>query len=142
MCHVSLLRASHKRLEEENKQLKSQVVKLEQGLQELATNSEPTCVDFVMNNFDQHKKDQDVWMSPSFYSHPRGYKMCLAVHANGYGDGEGTHVSVFVYIRRGEYDNILRWPFQGTITIGVGGDKDLLNFTKTSKILLRPLKFY
>jgi TNF receptor-associated factor 4 len=125
VCHVSLLTASHKKLEEENKQLKTQVVKLEQSLQELTTDSEPTCVDFVMNNFDQHKKDKDVWISPSFYSHPHGYKMCLAVYANGLDDGKGTHVSVYVYIRRGEYDNILRWPFQGTIPICVLGEHEL-----------------
>ena len=128
--HVSLLTASHKRLEEENKQLKIQVVKLEQSVQELTTNSEPTCVDFVMNNFNQHKKDKDIWLSPSFYSHPRGYKMCLAVYANGVGEGEGTHVSVFVYIRRGEYDNILRWPFQGTIPICVFGQELFANLPR------------
>ena len=123
VSHVSLLSASHKRLE-------VQVVKLEQSLQELTTNSEPTCVDFVMSNFDQHKRDKDVWMSPSFYSHPRGYKMCLAVFANGHGEGEGTHVSVFVYIRRGEYDNILRWPFQGTIPICVLGQGFFANLPR------------
>ena len=117
VAHVSLLTVSHKRLEEENKQLKTQVVKLEQSLLELTTNSVPTCVDFVMNDFDQHKEDEDFWISPPFYSHPQGYKLCLAVAANGNGEGEGTHLSVFIYIRRGEYDNILRWPFQGTIMI-------------------------
>jgi TNF receptor-associated factor 4 len=133
--HVSLLTASHKQLEEENKQLKTQVVKLEQSLQELTTNSEPICVDFVMNNFDQHKKDEDVWMSPSFYSHPRGYKMCLGVVANGNGEGEGTYMSVFIYIRRGEYDNILKWPFQGTIPICLVGEGRVVNLQHTRTLI-------
>ena len=43
--------------------------------------------------------------------------MCLYVDANGVGDGAGTHVSVFVYLMRGEYDDRLVWPFRGAITI-------------------------
>ena len=45
--------------------------------------------------------------------------MCLKVFANGNGDGAGTHVSVFVYLMRGEYDDRLVWPFRGDITIEI-----------------------
>ena len=31
---------------------------------------------------------------PSFFTHPRGYKLCLVVYAIGYGSGENSHVSV------------------------------------------------
>ena len=45
--------------------------------------------------------------------------MCIKVKANGSasGDGAGTHVSVFVHLMRGEYDNRLVWPFRGDIAI-------------------------
>ena len=43
--------------------------------------------------------------------------MCLKVNANGYGDGAGTHVSVFVNPMRGEHDDKLTWPFRGDITV-------------------------
>ena len=43
--------------------------------------------------------------------------MCLNVDANGYGDGEGTHVSVFTYLMRGDNDDHLKWPFKGTIKV-------------------------
>ena len=43
--------------------------------------------------------------------------MCLRVHANGGGEGAGTHVSVYVYLMRGEHDDKLTWPFRGDITI-------------------------
>ena len=43
--------------------------------------------------------------------------MCISVDANGWSDGAGTHVSVFVYLMRGEYDSRLVWPFRGDITI-------------------------
>ena len=43
--------------------------------------------ELTMTNFDQHKIDSDEWYSPPFYTHPRGYKMCLCMDANGNGDG-------------------------------------------------------
>ena len=43
--------------------------------------------------------------------------MCIKVDCNGFGDGEGTHVSVYAYLMRGENDNHLPWPFTGTITV-------------------------
>ena len=57
------------------------------------------------------------WYSPPFFTHPHGYKMCLNVDANGYGDGKGSHVSVVVFMMKGEYDDSLKWPFLGDITI-------------------------
>ena len=43
--------------------------------------------------------------------------MHLRVKAKGQGRGEGTHVSLFVHLMRGEYDNRLKWPFRGHITV-------------------------
>ena len=45
--------------------------------------------------------------------------MCLNVFANGYGDGEDTHVSVYVYLMRGDNDINLKWPFKGTIKVSL-----------------------
>ena len=71
----------------------------------------------TMNGFKQKKCSNSEWYSPPFYTHYRGYKMCLGVDANGYDDGKGSHVSVFVYMMKGEYDDSLKWPFRGYITI-------------------------
>ena len=71
----------------------------------------------TMPSFIQKKYSNEPWYSPSFYTHPHGYKMCLRVNANGYGAGENSHVSVFVYMMKGEYDDDLKWPFRGDITI-------------------------
>ena len=43
--------------------------------------------------------------------------MCIGVFANGLGRGAGTHVSIFFYLMRGEYDDKLVWPFRGDITV-------------------------
>ena len=74
-------------------------------------------LEFTMTDFEQQKAEGDCLCSPSFYTHPQGYRMCLDVYANGDGDGKGTHISVFVYLMRGEYDNHLKWPFRGNIAI-------------------------
>ena len=73
--------------------------------------------DIVMTDFEKHKEDSDVWFSPPFYSHIGGYKMCMRVLANGRGYGKDTHVSVIFHLMRGEYDDQLKWPFRGDITI-------------------------
>ena len=69
--------------------------------------------------FEQHKIDSDHWYSPPFYTHPQGYKMRLNVDANGYGDRKGTHISVFAHLMRGEFDDHLKWPFQGHVTVAI-----------------------
>ena len=75
----------------------------------------PFC--FTMPRFEMKRCSKSSWYSPSFYTHPHGYKMCLNVDANGYGIGANSHVSVFVYMMKGEYDDDLKWPFRGDITI-------------------------
>ena len=76
---------------------------------------------FKMTNFKKLKRDNEDWHSPCFYTHTGGYKMCLGVCANGTtdtnGDGEGAHVSVFVYIMSSKNNKNLLWPFRGEITI-------------------------
>ena len=73
--------------------------------------------EFTMRDFEQLKTDNDIWYSPSFYTHERGYRMCVRVHVNGDDAAKGEHVSVFIHLMRGEWDNYLKWPFRGGITI-------------------------
>ena len=40
-----------------------------------------------------------------------GYKLKVLIYPNGCGDGKNTHLSVLIIIMKGEYDAILRWPF-------------------------------
>lgn len=72
-----------------------------------------------MPSFELKKLLNISWYSPLFYTHPRGYKMCLRVDANGSDNGMNSHVSVFVYMIKGEYDDHLKWPFRGDITIQI-----------------------
>ena len=76
-------------------------------------------VELIMSNFKVHKQNGDHWYSPPFYTHPQGYKMCLKVYANGWNVGMDTHVSVFAFLMRGEFDDYLKWPFQGHVTVAI-----------------------
>lgn len=72
---------------------------------------------FTLDNFDHYKKNALKWFSPPFYSHCFGYKMSIGVDAGGHSVGEGSHVSLLVYLLPGEYDETLTWPFRGTVDI-------------------------
>ena len=74
-------------------------------------------VSFTMPDFQQKKRSNTPWYSPSFYTHPRGYKMCLRIEANGWGPNEGNHVGAALFMMPGDYDEILKWPFRGDITL-------------------------
>ena len=74
---------------------------------------------FKLPDFSDLQDDDDDWHSPAFYSHQGGYKMCLRVYTNGCTDVRGTHLSCYVYLMRGDYDDGLEWPFRGTIHIQI-----------------------
>ena len=61
-----------------------------------------------MYGYSLYKHTGKVWHSPPFY-YEDGYKLCLAVYANGKGAGAGTHVSVELLQMKGKHDDKLRW---------------------------------
>ena len=74
-------------------------------------------IEFIMTEFEKHKQAGDHWYSEPFYTHLHGYKACLRVDANGWDDGKGTHISVWAHLMWGEFDDLLKWPFRGDITV-------------------------
>ena len=72
-----------------------------------------------MEGFQKKKEKNEEWFSDPVYSHFGGYKMCLRVVANGYRDGKGNHVSVYVYLMQGDNNANLEWPFKGTIKVSL-----------------------
>ena len=90
---------------------------LKQQVHALDSSRFETPCTFMMHNFEQHKRDGDEWTSHPFYTAPHGYKLNLSVYANGNGDGTGTHVSVFLQLMPGEFDDRLRWPFRGSSVV-------------------------
>ena len=62
-------------------------------------------------------KPKRAWYSEYYYTYDKGYKMCLRVDAAGVGDGKGTHLSVFLHLMKGPYDDELTWPLRGTFEV-------------------------
>ena len=116
-CYYSKIGCAHESCRDEMAEHISESTEhhLKLAMQQLATQTCPTVI--KMDKFQIHKDTSARWYSPPFYLHPRGYKMCLNVVANGYDVGEGTHVSVYLFMMRGENDDNLVWPFQGEVTL-------------------------
>ncbi|XP_033120216.1 TNF receptor-associated factor 3-like [Anneissia japonica] len=55
--------------------------------------------------------------SQPFYAGRFGYKMCARIYLNGDGMGKGTHVSMFFVVMKGDYDALLKWPFDLKVTM-------------------------
>ena len=74
--------------------------------------------------------------SPPFYTSKTGYKMCLRAYLNGDGIGKGSHVSFFWVMMKGDYDDLLKWPFIGKVTIKLldvsGGGREISDTFKTT----------
>ena len=135
--------------DEEVASLRSQVVKLEKQIR--SKNAELENRDFRLSliensnhngtmiwkipQFNQRKADAEnekytsIFSLP-FYSGRYGYKMCLRLYIMGDGIGKGTHLSLFFVVMRGEFDNILQWPFTHKVTfklINQAGGRDIVD---------------
>ena len=64
-------------------------------------------------NIKKENELQPIWYSDPFYTHNKGYKMCLGVYAAGNGLGRGTHLSVLMFLMKGPHDDELTWPLRG-----------------------------
>jgi TNF receptor-associated factor 4 len=71
---------------------------------------------FVLTEYRKKRVAAEKFQFPPIYTHTNGYHMALAVHADGSGDGTGTHVSVHTLVVEGEHDAGLKWPFVGKVT--------------------------
>ena len=107
VTHLTLLATVTQTLLKENQELKKEV-------RELSLTLEGFPIDFRVTY--AIKEDQYL---PSFKTHSRGYRMCIRVDTNGIGNGKGTHVSISTHLMQGPYDDHLKWPFIGEITIQI-----------------------
>ena len=78
---------------------------------------QPHSVVIRLPEFSKKKEANEDWYSPGFYTHPNGFKVCLNICPNGYGDGAGTYLSIFMKLMSGESDVNLVWPLKATFTM-------------------------
>ena len=94
---------------------------------------------FKVENFQENWTNNSWWYSPSFYTHMRGYKLCLGVKIRGHKEGQNTHISLYALIMGGKNDENLVWPFRGELEIEIlnqlenrGHYKETISFSQTS----------
>lgn len=115
-------------LEQQNQMLRDKVEDILQqpkgdnatcsSIQELRSHLCIVPVVYTVPEFSVRMSRSDLmFKSHPFYTFPRGYRMQLSVSVHGDGSGKGSYVSVFLSLLKGEFDNQLKWPFRGSITI-------------------------
>ena len=118
MAHMEKMSQVIVRLEEENKLLRREIEYLK------TTNSPTSALVLVMNNLNECRTKGKPWISRSFFAH--GYKLRLQVYVNDHGHDGSLCTTIFVCMVKGNYDEILKWPFQGTVVVElltVGGGR-------------------
>ena len=70
---------------------------------------------FQVDRFSFKKNQHQCHHSPAFYL--RNYRMQITVFPFGRYGSKGSHVAIYAHILRGEYDNQLKWPFRGRLTV-------------------------
>ena len=112
VTHLTLLANVMLSLMKENQELKEkqkEVAVLKEEIQQLGLSLRGFPIDFRVNYASEEEEEDYL---PSFYSHPHGYRMCLEVDPK-------RIVSVFTYLMKGPFDDHLKWPFRGEITIQI-----------------------
>ena len=106
IAHLTLLATVTQTLQKENQELRREVKDL--NVQKLGLPVEYRV-----------RKSEDTVYLPSFFTHSHGYQMSISIDFNGVGEAKGTHMSLFAYLMQGKYDDHLKWPFRGEITIQI-----------------------
>ena len=147
--HLSLQAVSHKEVMEKQTSMQKEINRLREQLEDktstlemeldrtkdevddikthhesLHTHVNIVPVHLVLNDFVAKRKAKEIWYSQPFYTSCRGYRMCLVVHTNGHKSGTDTHLSVYVRLVSGNFDNQLDWPFQGSVFVNLMDQRD------------------
>jgi len=70
-----------------------------------------------ISEFSKKKRENTAWYSGPFYTHTKGYKICLLIYPSGQDYAEGTHISVFLCLMKGSHDDELTWPLSGKFEV-------------------------
>ena len=92
-------------------------VALQSSHMHLSIDGQPNRVIPYEFRLSEYTQSRDIWSSRAFNTHAEGYRMCIKVFPEGNNKGKDTHVSIYIYMMKGEHDDTLKWPFRGDITI-------------------------
>ncbi len=74
---------------------------------------------FTLSEFKkcQAKGAAGSWFSEPFYNYSGGYRFWLNIDTNGSGEGICTHLSAYLYLLEGDYDDERQWPIMVTVRL-------------------------
>jgi len=72
-----------------------------------------------INEIAQHRQFATPILSPAVYTDSYEWKLGVRMYLNGVEGGSGRYVAIFVHMMKGEYDDLLDWPFVGRITLSI-----------------------
>ena len=89
--------------------------------------SEDQVVPVIVKMSEYSKKSGTFeWYSDPFYTHHKGYKLCINVYRRDF----DADLSLYLYLMKGPHDDDLRWPLRGRCEV------ILLNQISNSKHLV------
>ncbi|XP_078082506.1 TNF receptor-associated factor 1-like [Mustelus asterias] len=69
--------------------------------------------------------------SSEFYFYKYGYKMCLRIYLDGCEEAQGTYISLYYILLKGQYDALTQWPFKQNVKLA------LLNLNDRQQSILK-----
>lgn len=129
------VKEDYRKLQAEFEQLKLEQAEDRESVSNLKIHFSIVPVTFTLDSYKSRRLRNDRgWTSPFFYTHPRGYHMCLLVDVGGPAGQNEAYVSVYLSITRGDFDSQLKWPFRGSVTISLlSQEKDKLHHVEVIK---------
>ncbi|XP_038638390.1 TNF receptor-associated factor 1-like isoform X1 [Scyliorhinus canicula] len=69
--------------------------------------------------------------SSEFYFCKYGYRICLRIYLDGYEEAQGTHISLYYILLKGQFDALTQWPFKQNVKLA------LLNLNDRQQSILK-----
>ncbi|XP_076879457.1 TNF receptor-associated factor 5 [Brachyhypopomus gauderio] len=91
----------------------------EQRFRQLESTSYDGKLIWKVHDYHRKKEAGTPLNSPPFYTSRSGYKLSVRVYLGGEGMAQGTHLSLYVMVMRGDFDSLLPWPFHQNVTLTV-----------------------
>ena len=118
------------KFEETTAKLKEKVIALENTLMQYSEEHTWKISDFSEILRQAKSGERTIIDSTPFYTGEYGYKFKIRLYPNGIGMGKNTHLSVFFILMKGDYDDILPWPFQKKVTFILFDQQEVVSATE------------
>ena len=111
------LKQQHQSMEEQLREGNHNIEKLKHTIKQLEQQKDHTVTKIKIVEFEALRYSNRTWYSPGFHTHLGGYKLRVVIIPNGSTRSKCPHVSCYINLMPGEYDDILDWPFQGVVIV-------------------------